>query len=111
MNVVEMELERPRGGLTPSDRGPTSLALPDEVQPVRIDWGYLWSIAGIHLLSLLIFVPWYFSWTGVFLFVAGLPFYGLLGITLCYHRMLTHQGLKVPKWLERSLAIIGVCCL
>jgi fatty-acid desaturase len=111
MNAVEMELERPRREVTPSNHVPTSLALPDEVRPLRIDWGYLWSIAGIHVLSLLIFVPSYFSWTGVFLFVAGLPFYGLLGITLCYHRILTHQGLKVPKWLERSLAIIGVCCL
>jgi stearoyl-CoA desaturase (delta-9 desaturase) len=35
----------------------------------------------------------------------------MLGITLCYHRMLTHRSLVCPKWLERSLAVLGVCCL
>lgn len=87
------------------------LSLPNEVRPLRIDWGYLFSIAGIHALSLLIFVPSYFSWTGVALFLIGLPLYGMFGITLCYHRLLTHQGFSCPKWLERGLAVLGVCCL
>jgi len=90
---------------------PTSLELPAEVQPLRIAWGYTTSIIGIHVLSLLALSPWYFSWTGVILGFLGLPGYGLLGITLCYHRMLTHQGLVCPKWLEHTLAIIGVCNL
>src|SRR6185369_12838833 len=75
------------------------------------DWGYLCSIVGIHVLSLLMFVPWYFSWAGVILAILGFPLYGLFGITLCYHRILTHRGLTIPKWLEHFFAVLGVCCL
>jgi fatty-acid desaturase len=30
-----------------------------------------------------------------------------LGVTLTYHRLLTHRSFKVPKWLEYILATIG----
>src|SRR5262245_40833144 len=89
---------------------PGRLELPEQAQPVVLEWGYLLNIVAIHLFSLAAFLPWFFSWTGLFLFLAG-QLYGLFGITLCYHRVLTHQGLTLPKWLERSFAIVGVCCL
>jgi fatty-acid desaturase len=91
--------------------GPRRLNMPEATQPIRIDWGYVASILGIHLLSLLMFVPWFFSWTGVVIAILGFPVYGLLGITLCYHRILTHQGLTIPKWLEHFFALLGVCSL
>ena len=87
------------------------LALPQPTQPIRIAWGYTFSIATIHLLALFACLPWLFSWTGLVLGLVGTPLYGLLGMTMCYHRLLTHQGFKCPKWLERSLATIGVWCL
>src|SRR3954447_7183008 len=87
------------------------LPMPEATQPVRIDWGYVCSLVGIHLLSLLIFVPWYFSWTGVVVAILGFPLYGLFGITLCYHRILTHRGLTIPTWLEHCFAILGVFSL
>jgi fatty-acid desaturase len=87
------------------------LALPEPVKPVKIAWGYLISITSIHLLALLAFNPWYFSWTGLVLMPVGVFFCGLLGITLGYHRMLTHQGLVVPKWFERFCATCGVLAL
>ncbi|HMC11593.1 MAG TPA: fatty acid desaturase [Pirellulaceae bacterium] len=90
---------------------PDSLALPAAAQPVRLDWNYVLPVAGIHLLSLLIFVPWYFSWSGVVIAIFGFPLYGMLGITLCYHRILTHRGATLAKWLEHCFAILGVCCL
>jgi stearoyl-CoA desaturase (delta-9 desaturase) len=89
----------------------TALDLPEEVQPLRMAWGYTLSIVLIHVLSLLALSPWYFSWTGVIIGFLGMPGYGLLGITLCYHRLLTHQGFTCPKWLEHTLALIGVCNL
>ncbi len=94
-----------------SEERPSRLELPETAQPVQFDWGYLSNIVIIHLLSLPIFFPRFFSWTGVAVAVIGFPVYGLFGITLCYHRILTHQGLVVPKWLERTFAILGVCCL
>ena len=87
------------------------LAVPEPVLPVKIAWGYLISISSIHLLSLLAFHPYYFSWTAVVVGLGGVIIYGLFGITLCYHRLLTHQGLVVPKWLERIFATFGVLCL
>lgn len=80
-------------------------------EPVRIRWRYAIGIPLIHLLACLALVPWLFSWTGVVLAVAGLYVFGTLGINLCYHRLLTHQGMVAPKWLEHTLAILGVCTL
>jgi stearoyl-CoA desaturase (delta-9 desaturase) len=87
------------------------LARPVETEPVRIYWQYAINLALIHLLALLAFVPWFFSWAGVATCVAGLYVFGTLGINLAFHRMLTHQSLKVPRWLEYSLSTLAVCCL
>jgi stearoyl-CoA desaturase (delta-9 desaturase) len=77
----------------------------------QIFWIYLSGFIVLHLLALLAFVPWLFSWTGVILIFVGNYVFGSLGVNLAYHRLLTHAGLKVPKWLEHTLAILGVCCL
>jgi sn-2 palmitoyl-lipid 9-desaturase len=88
------------------------LAWPDAtLNPVRIRWRYAIGIPLIHMLACLALVPWLFSWTGVVLCVLGLYLFGTLGINLCYHRLLTHQGMVAPKWLEHGLAILGVCTL
>jgi fatty-acid desaturase len=84
---------------------------PESTQPVRLMWDYTTSVIVVHLLALLAFLPWCFSWSGVVLCLAGLYLFGTLGINLAYHRLLTHRSLQVPLWLERVLAIIGVCCL
>ena len=31
-----------------------------------------------------------------------------LGVNLGYHRLLSHRSLRVPKWLERTLVILGL---
>jgi len=36
---------------------------------------------------------------------------GCVGITLCFHRLLTHRAYQVPKWLERILATFGVLAM
>lgn len=81
------------------------------VAPVAVRWKYAIGIPLIHLLACLAFVPYFFSWTGVVLCVLGFYVFGTLGINLCYHRLLTHQGLTLPKWLEHTFAVLGVCCL
>src|SRR5436853_7932462 len=87
------------------------LALPLSVRTDKILWPYFLGIVGFHVLALLAVLPWLFSWTGVVLAVSGLYFFGTLGINLCYHRLLTHKGFILPKWLEHTFAVIGVCCL
>ena len=74
-------------------------------------WRYALPIGILHLLSLAVFWPWLFSWTGVVLLVVGIYFYGGLGINIAYHRLLTHRSFQCPPWWERFLVIVGLCCL
>jgi fatty-acid desaturase len=84
---------------------------PASVSFSRLAWVNTVVVVGYHLIALLAVLPWLFSWTGVLLAVAGCYFFGTLGINLCYHRLLAHRGLTCPKWLEHTLALLGVCCL
>ena len=36
---------------------------------------------------------------------------GMLGITLSYHRQLSHKAFATPKWLEYTLAYCGVMAM
>jgi stearoyl-CoA desaturase (delta-9 desaturase) len=87
------------------------LRLPTGVAPVRITWIWVIALGGYHLVGLLAFLPWLFSWTGVVLAASGFFVFGVLGVNVCYHRLLTHRGFKCPKWFEYSLTILGVCSL
>jgi stearoyl-CoA desaturase (delta-9 desaturase) len=99
--------------ITPTDDriDPKRLAAPTTLAHGRVDWPYAISFAFYHLVALLAFWPWLFSWTGLGLALAGTYVFGTLGINLCYHRLLTHRSFDCPKWLEHALAILGVCCL
>lgn len=76
-----------------------------------VHWEYLVPIVTVHLLACLVLLPWCFNWSGVVLAVIGTNVFGTLGINLCYHRMLSHRSVKVPRWLERILTTIAVCSL
>lgn len=84
---------------------------PAGIHPHRVLWNYALSIAAIHLLALLAFVPWLFSWTGIAVWLGGQYLFGVVGITLGYHRLLTHRGFKCPRWFEYGVALLGVCSL
>ena len=94
-----------------NDVGPHTLSAPAEAQPLRIVWIDAAGLAVVHLLALLAFIPWLFSWTAVMIAFAGLFVFGMLGISLCYHRLLTHRGFVCPKWFERTLAVLGLCSI
>lgn len=52
-----------------------------------------------------------FSWTNLFVML-GLYYVSISwGIGMCYHRLLTHRGYKVPKPLEYFLTICGTLAL
>ncbi|HSP49052.1 MAG TPA: acyl-CoA desaturase [Pseudolabrys sp.] len=84
-------------------------ALPTGVRPHRIAKGHVLVIVTCHLFALLALLPWFFSWTGVILFVADYFLFGMLGINVCYHRLLTHRGFVCAKWFEHFLAVLGCC--
>jgi len=53
----------------------------------------------------------FFSWKGVAVAAVLWWISGSLGIGIGYHRLLTHRGLRCPKWLEYFLAICGTLAL
>lgn len=82
----------------------------DPQSPRRVHLHILGGIVSFHLLALFACVPWLFSWSGLAWAVAGLYLFGTLGINIGYHRLLTHRGFACPRWLEHTLAILGLCC-
>ncbi|MBA0774707.1 hypothetical protein Gotri_009899 [Gossypium trilobum] len=65
-------------------------------------------VLAMHLLSLC--APFYFNWPAFWL-AAGLYLVTGLGITLSFHRNLSHRSFKLPKWLEYLFAYCGVQAL
>src|SRR5665647_2316985 len=78
------------------------LMLPAGVRPFQPNWPYIVVIGAYHVVALLAFLPGWFSWSGLATAILGTHLCGLFGINLCYHRLLTHRGLKCPKWLEHA---------
>ena len=98
-----------------SGHDPQSLSHPEKTQPFRILWSYVTVLAFVHIVAVLAIVPplfgYLFTWSGFVLAIAGHFVFGMLGITIGYHRLLTHRGFTCPKWLEHLLAILGMCNL
>jgi len=87
------------------------LPRPEETQPPKILWDYVVVLTLVHLACLLAFIPWFFTWSGLILAILGHFIFGMLGVTIGYHRLLTHRGFTCPKWLEYSFATLGMCNL
>jgi fatty-acid desaturase len=77
----------------------------------RIKWDFVAGVVGCHLLALLALLPQMFSWSGVVVWLVGHYVFGTLGVCVGFHRLLTHRGFQCPKWLERTLVLLGVCTL
>ncbi len=73
--------------------------------------GYDWIVIGfmlvIHVGAVCAFLPGNFSWAGVALALFLHWVTGGLGITLGWHRMLTHRSFQAPKWLEYFFVFCG----
>jgi fatty-acid desaturase len=76
----------------------------------KIDWPIaIWFIV-LHAIAII--GPFYFfSWGAVLTAVILYFVTGMFGITLGYHRLLTHRTFKAPKWVERVLATCGTLAL
>jgi sn-1 stearoyl-lipid 9-desaturase len=74
---------------------------------LRPDWGVIIFMAIIHLGAAIAFLPQFFSWQGVGVALLLHWISGGLGITLCWHRMISHKSFQTPKWLEYFLAFCG----
>ncbi|XP_062089868.1 palmitoyl-monogalactosyldiacylglycerol delta-7 desaturase, chloroplastic-like [Humulus lupulus] len=87
-------------------------------RPRRVFSGRKWnsmdmSTAGVvlamHLLSL--FAPFHCNWAAFWVAIALYIVTGLFGITLSFHRNLSHRSFKLPKSLEYLFAYCGALAL
>jgi sn-1 stearoyl-lipid 9-desaturase len=75
------------------------------------DWIVIVFMTAIHLAAVCAFFPGLFSWKGVILVLVLHWVTGGLGITLGWHRLLTHRSFQTPKWLEYFLAFCGTLAM
>src|SRR5690242_13082259 len=75
----------------------------------QINWITAFFMIAFHIgaLAALFFFTWKAFWVSVFLWWVS----GSLGIGMGYHRLLTHRGYKVPRWLEYFLTFCAVLAL
>lgn len=76
-------------------------------QKLPIDWPVMLFMVAIHLGALFAFIPSNFSWAAVGLAVLFHWITGGLGITLGWHRLVTHRSFQTPKWLEYFFVFCG----
>jgi stearoyl-CoA desaturase (delta-9 desaturase) len=77
------------------------------------DDGINWLTAGVmiafHALAIAAFF--FFTWKALFIALFLWWLSASVGIGMCYHRLLTHRGYKVPKWLEYTLTVFATLAL
>lgn len=74
-------------------------------EQLQVSWPIIGWLALLHVGAL--FAPWTFSWSGLAIVVFMHWLCGSIGICLGYHRLLTHDGFRVPEWLRRSVTLVG----
>jgi sn-1 stearoyl-lipid 9-desaturase len=72
---------------------------------IDLSWSNFAFITGVHLVALFGFFT--FTWTALLVGVALWWITGGLGITLGFHRLLTHQSFTAPRWVQRFLTLCG----
>jgi stearoyl-CoA desaturase (delta-9 desaturase) len=71
------------------------------------NWGVILFMVAIHGLALVALLPQFWSFTAVATLLVLYWTTACLGVTIGYHRLLTHRAFRVPRWLERFFATCG----
>lgn len=74
---------------------------------LRLIWPTIIFMVVIHVGALFAFLPSNFSWSAVGVALLLHWVTGGLGITLGWHRLVTHRSFQTPKWLEYLLVFCG----
>jgi sn-1 stearoyl-lipid 9-desaturase len=77
----------------------------------RTNWPTAIGIGVIHLGALAAFVPALFHWSSVVVMAVLALLTSAFGVSLCFHRTLTHRGLRLARPLEYALALLGTLAL
>jgi fatty-acid desaturase len=70
-------------------------------------WGTIAFMVAIHGLAVVALLPRFWSLPAVASFLVLYWLTACLGVTMGYHRLLSHRAYRVPQWLERFLATCG----
>ncbi len=70
-------------------------------------WGTMAFMFGIHALTIYALSPIFWSWQAIAVLLTLYWITACLGVTLGYHRLLSHRAFQVPRWLERIFATCG----
>lgn len=68
-----------------------------------LNWRVVIGIGSVHAIALL--CPFFWNTSAIVLGGVLAILTGWLGVTLCYHRLLTHRSFKTPKWFEYVLTL------
>ncbi len=85
--------------------------LEEALEPKRgkFQWDFAIILTVFHLAALAALFE--FRWSALAVFAATWVFAQNIGIAVAYHRLLTHRGYIVPKWLEYTIAVLGTMAL
>ncbi|MBE9188837.1 acyl-CoA desaturase [Gloeocapsopsis crepidinum LEGE 06123] len=72
-----------------------------------LNWAFILFIAFVHIGAAFALLPSNFSWSAVGLALLLHWITGGLGITLGFHRLVTHRSFQTPKWLEYFFVFCG----
>src|ERR1700684_256141 len=88
---------------------PAMLALSREAQRLSLNWLILGFMVLFHVgaVAALFFFSWSALMVAVMLHIIAIN----AGIGMGYHRLLTHRGYQVPRWLEHFLAVCATLSL
>ncbi|MCP4120228.1 MAG: acyl-CoA desaturase [Bacteroidetes bacterium] len=70
-------------------------------------WKTIIFMIAIHLLALWAILPWMWSWNNIIALGVLYWLTACIGVTLGYHRLLSHRAFVVPRWLEVIIATCG----
>jgi fatty-acid desaturase len=70
-------------------------------------WGTITFMVAIHVLAVVALLPQFWSVPAVASFLVLYWVTACLGVTIGYHRLLSHRAFRVPQWLERFFATCG----
>jgi fatty-acid desaturase len=77
----------------------------------RPNWLNSIALAAVHAGALLALWPGFFSWSALAVAVAITYLTGAIGVTLGYHRLLTHRSLRLRWPLEYVVATLGTLAM
>jgi len=72
-----------------------------------IKWPTIIFMIAIHILAGVALLPQFWSWGSVATLLIFYWVTACLGVTLGYHRLLSHRSFNVPQWLARFFATCG----